>query len=204
MLRRRPPLRRRCGISPHTATARGYIPEMTDVGETVPDPRNHPETQADERTTLVVFLNFQRETLAWKCADLSAEQLARRAVPCTTMSLLGIVRHMAEVERIWFRVVLCQEPAVPHFYSDEDSDGEFNDAVADDEVVAIGFATWRAEIAYAESFVASASDLDVSGTNKWGETMSLRWILVHMVEEYARHNGHADLLRQMIDGRTGE
>ncbi len=177
---------------------------MTDVGETFPDPRNHPDSQADERTTLTGFLNFQRETLAWKCADLSAEQLARRAVPCTTMSLLGIVRHMAEVERIWFRVVLSQQPPVPHFYSDEDTDGEFNDAVADDEVVAIGFATWRAEIAYAESFVASAPNLDVAGTNKWGETMSLRWILVHMVEEYARHNGHADLLRQTIDGRAGE
>ena len=175
---------------------------MPDAGP--PDPRTYPPMQGDERATLSGFLTFQRPTLAWKCADLSADDLARRSISCSTMSLLGLVRHMAEVERIWFRDVLSAEKTTPYFYDDADRDGEFNRVEADGAQVESGFAAWKAEIAFADEFVANAPNLDVVGTNRHGETMSLRWVLVHMIEEYARHNGHADLMRQAIDGAVGE
>jgi len=171
------------------------------------DHRPDPPTRADERTTLLAFLGFQRATLEWKCAGLDAADLARRGVPPSAMSLLGIVRHMAEVERIWFRRVMQDGDPPPHYYSDSDPDGDFDGAEPDPAVVADAFATWEAEIAAADAFVVAAEDLDVVGTDpKYPDrgAISLRWVLVHMIEEYARHNGHADLLREQIDGAVGE
>ena len=168
------------------------------------DPRADPPPQADERTTLVAFLRWQRDTLELKCGGLDAADLARRSVEPSTLSLLGLVRHMADVERGWFRRVMAGQDAPPHFYSDTDPDGDFDSAAPDPALVAEAWETWRAEVAFAERFVAESPDLDVTGNEAWRGAMSLRWVLVHMVEEYARHNGHADLLRQRIDGAVGQ
>ncbi|MDQ3717009.1 MAG: DinB family protein, partial [Actinomycetota bacterium] len=131
-------------------------------------------------------------------------ELARRSVDPSTMSLLGLVRHLADVERGWFRRVMAGQDAPPHFYSKTDPDGDFDGAVPDPEIVAQAWTVWRAEVAFADRFVADAADLDVVGNDPWRGAVSLRWVLVHMVEEYARHNGHIDLLRQRIDGAVGQ
>lgn len=166
------------------------------------DDRFKTPTVGDERTVLMGVLRAQRTTLELKCAGLNAE-LATRAVPPSTLSLLGLVRHLADVERRWFRRVLAGEDAPDRFSSDDDPDGDFDGAVADPVVVAEAWAAWRAEVTFADAFVEAAADLDVSGEDGWRGTVSLRWVLIHMVEEYARHNGHADLLRERVDGAVG-
>ena len=168
------------------------------------DPRADPPARADERTTLAAFLRWQRDTLELKCSGLDAADLARRSVDPSTLSLLGLVRHMAEVERSWFRRVMAGQEAPPYFYSDADLDGDFDGATPDPAVVAQAWEVWRAEVAFAERLVADAPDLEVTGDHRHRGPVSLRWVLVHMIEEYARHLGHADLLRQRIDGRVGQ
>ena len=169
------------------------------------DGRVDPPGEGDESSTLQGFLRWQRETLELKCAGLDPQQLARRAVPPSTLSLLGLVRHLADVERSWFRRGLAGEDAPPLFASKADPDGDFNGAVADPEVVAQAWAAWRGEVEYADRFVAATPDLlSVSVDDPDRGPLSLRWVLVHMIEEYARHVGHADLLRQLIDGRVGQ
>jgi uncharacterized damage-inducible protein DinB len=167
------------------------------------DPRENGTSLGDERATLVEFLRCQRLTLEVKCRGLDAEQLARRAVEPSTMSLLGLVRHMAEVERSWFRRVMSAQDAPRLFCTETDRDGDFDGAVADPAVVEEAFAAWRSEMAYADSYLATRPDLDTTAAGRDGP-ISLREVLVHMVEEYARHNGHADLLRERIDGRVGQ
>jgi uncharacterized damage-inducible protein DinB len=170
------------------------------------DPRAEPPTRGDERATLMGFLRWQRDTLELKCSGLSAADLARRSVEPSTMSLLGLVRHMAEVERGWFRRFMAGQDAPSHFNSAAERDADFDGAVAGPEVVAQAWQLWRAEVAFTDRFVAEAADLDIVGarTDPDRGPMSLRWVLVHMVEEYARHNGHADLLRERIDGKLGQ
>jgi uncharacterized protein DUF664 len=172
------------------------------------DPEDDPRTEGplvgEERAMLVGFLRWQRETLELKCSGLDAADLGRRSVEPSTMSLLGLVRHLGEVERIWFRRVLAGQDPPPHFYSDDDPDGDFDGAVPDPEVVAEAWRVWRSEVAFAEQFVADASHLELAGHERERGAISLRWVLIHMVEEYARHNGHADLLRQRIDGAVGQ
>ncbi|GGM07636.1 hypothetical protein GCM10010129_59390 [Streptomyces fumigatiscleroticus] len=166
------------------------------------DPRGG-GTPAGERETLAGYLRDQRLTLEMKCAGLDAEAMARRSVPPSNLSLLGLVRHLAGVERTWFRRVMAGQD-VPRLYrTDEDPDADFDGAVADPEVVAEAWATWRAEVEFAERLVAEAPDLGVTTTHE-GEPVALREIVVHMIEEYARHNGHADFLRERIDGRVGQ
>ena len=138
-----------------------------------------------------------------KCEGLDAEQMARRSVEPSTMSLLGLVRHMAEVERSWFRRRMAGLDAPHRYGSRPGEDGDWNGAVADPEVVAEAWAAWREECAFSDRFIAEAPDLEVTGPVHDG-LISLRELLVHMIEEYARHNGHADLLRERIDGRTGQ
>lgn len=168
------------------------------------DPRAEPPTRGDERATLAGFLGWQRGTLELKCSGLDADDMARRSMPPSGLSLLGLLRHMAEVERSWFRRRLARQDAPPLFYSDAEPDGDFDNAAPDPALVAEAWEAWRAEVAFAERFVAEAPDLDITLTEEWRGEMSLRWVLVHMVEEYARHNGHADLLRQGIDGSVGQ
>lgn len=168
------------------------------------DPRTDPPTQGDERATLTGFLRWQRDTLELKCAGLDATDLSRRSVEPSTLSLLGLVRHMAEVERFWFREVMAGQDAPPRFYSDFDPDGDFDGAAPEPALVAEAWDAWRAEVSFAERFVAEAPNLDITGNEQYRGAMSLRWVLVHLVEEYARHNGHADLLRERIDGAAGQ
>ncbi|WP_411107835.1 DinB family protein [Streptomyces sp. c-19] len=159
----------------------------------------------DERRMLAGFLADQRATLVLRCAGLEgAADLARRSVEPSTLSLLGLVRHLADVERRWFRQVLAgQDDAGPLWSSAADPDGDFDGAASDPATADAAWEAWRAAVDFAERFTAEAPDLDVSGHDAWRGTVSLRWVLIHMIEEYARHNGHADLLRERIDGRRG-
>jgi uncharacterized damage-inducible protein DinB len=166
--------------------------------------RREPATDADERTMLDGWLDYHRSTLARKCEGLTDEQLRTASVPPSGLSLMGLVRHMAEVERNWFRRVLADEDAGPLYYSEEDPDGEFHLTGADNWPEA--YATWQAEIDAARRHAAgfALDDLSRGRSRHTGEAFSLRWIVTHMIEEYARHNGHADLLRERIDGATGD
>jgi uncharacterized damage-inducible protein DinB len=164
------------------------------------DPRESGGPLVDERSTLVEYLRRYRLTLAMKLEDLDAEQLARRSVPPSTMSLLGLLRHLSEVERYWFRRVMAGEELAKLYCTREDPDGDWNGAVADAAVVDEAWRLWRAEVAFAEQLVADAPDLGTTGARN----TQLREVLVHMIEEYARHCGHADLLRERIDGRVGQ
>ena len=168
------------------------------------DPRREPPKRGDERATLVGFLTWHRATLELKCSGLDVADLARRPSEPSKLSLLGLLRHMADVERSWFRRVMAAQDAPPHYYSETDPDGDFDGAAADPEVVAEAWKVWRDEVAFADQFAAEAPNLDVTGHHRWHGDVSLRWVLTHMVEEYARHNGHADLLRERIDGRVGQ
>lgn len=167
------------------------------------DPREGGTSLGDERATLLEFLRCQRLTLQVKCQGLDAAQLACRAVEPSTMSLLGLVRHMAEVERGWFRRRFAGQDAPRRYQSDAEPDGDFDGAEPDQEVVEEAWAAWHEEVAFAEEF-ASDTDLGFVGSDSDGNPISLRELLVHMIEEYARHCGHLDLIRQAIDGSTGD
>lgn len=170
------------------------------------DPRESEVAAAGERSTLADYLRRYRLTLAMKCADLDAEQLACRSVPPSDLSLLGLVRHLAEVERYWFRVVLAGEDVRRLFRTEADRDAAFNGALPDPAVVDEAWAAWQAEVTFAEQFVAEAPHLEITGRAgpARDQEVSLRDVLVHMIEEYARHCGHADFLRERIDGRVGQ
>jgi uncharacterized damage-inducible protein DinB len=157
-----------------------------------------------ERATLVEYLRRYRLTMEMKCADLDADQLASRSVPPSTMSLLGLIRHMADVERLWFRRVMARSDAPFLYWSEDVPDAEWLGAVADPAVVDDAWRAWRGEVAFAEKFVADSPDLGVKGFEPDGGSPELRSVLVHMIEEYARHCGHADMLRERIDGRIGQ
>ncbi|MST33209.1 DUF664 domain-containing protein, partial [Acidimicrobiaceae bacterium USS-CC1] len=140
-----------------------------------------------------------RRGLAWKCSDLSAGDLRRRAVPTSNLSLLGLVRHLAEVERQWWTHA-AGTPQPYRWCSADRPDADFDDVARAD--VDEAFAAWAEECERGRQVLA-ASDLD--GTfGRTHYTFSVRWLAMHLVEEYARHNGHADLLREAIDGQVGE
>jgi uncharacterized damage-inducible protein DinB len=157
---------------------------------------------ADERTMLEAWLEWHRATLLRKCAGLTGEQLAQRAVPPSNISLLGLVRHMAEVERAWFRRRFAGEPLGLLYCSDDSPDADFDDVAPAGAEAAYAAFTGEVELARA---AAAGRPLDETffHTHRQAE-MSLRWVYVHMIEEYARHNGHADLIRERIDGATGD
>ncbi len=152
---------------------------------------------ADEPTMLAAWLDFHRATLLVKCQGLTPEQLVERSIPPSELSLLGLVRHMAEVERNWFQRVFLGVDAPPH-YGASDRDADFH--AVDPSTVAADLALFAAECDASRAVVAAAGSLDDVDR---GGGISLRWIMVHMIEEYARHNGHADLLRERIDGTRG-
>ncbi|MEU6551830.1 DinB family protein [Streptomyces sp. NPDC046915] len=166
--------------------------------------REEPAQNADERTMLEGWLDYHRQTLALKCEGLTDEQLRTASVPPSELSLMGLVRHMAEVERGWFRKVLTGDDPGPIYYSDEDPDGEFHLTETDTWQEAYG--TWQAEMEIARRHAAGfgLDDLSVGTGRSTQEPFSLRWIYTHMIEEYARHNGHADLVREQLDGATGD
>ncbi|GIH50573.1 Protein of unknown function [Microbispora rosea] len=172
------------------------------------DPRETDVGAIDERGVLLDYLRHYRLTLEMKCAGLDAEQLARRSVPPSTMSLLGLVRHLTEGER-HLRRVMAGEDAPKLYCTDDDRDGDWNGAIADPAVVEDAWRRWRAEVELTDQFVAGVADLGtwnagVSDLGPDGANLQLRDILVAQIAEYARHCGHADLLRERIDGRVGQ
>jgi uncharacterized damage-inducible protein DinB len=167
------------------------------------DPRYTGVELVDEHETLIDYVRAYRLTLRFKCADLDARQMATRSVPPSNLSLLGLVRHMADVERSWFRRVMAGEDAPRRFSSPDDPQAVWNGAVGDPIVVAQAWAAWEEEVDFAERYVAETSDLATVGHQSDGHTIRLREVLVHMIEEYARHCGHADLIRERVDGRVG-
>ncbi|MEP6695582.1 MAG: DinB family protein [Pseudonocardiales bacterium] len=162
--------------------------------------RSEPSFLLGERAMLEAWLEFHRLTLLLKCEGLDDVGRKARPVPTSKLSLHGLLRHMAEVERSWFHRVLLRQPDAPYIWADP--------AVDDSELVPLDRADWAADVAAWQqecehSRTAAAShDLDDTGLRR-GEPYSLRWIFVHMIEEYARHNGHADLIRELVDGAVG-
>ena len=155
-----------------------------------------------ERQMLEAWLDFHRQTLLAKCAGLTEDQLKQRAAPPSGLSLLGLVRHLAEVERAWLRRRVNGEDAPFLFSSEADPDGEFDNVDAAD--AERDFATYLAEVEAARR-AAAGHDLNEIFYHTHREVdISVRWAYLHLIEEYARHNGHADLLRERIDGMTGE
>ena len=160
-----------------------------------------PKDGLDERAMLEAWLEFHRMTLLLKCEGLDDHERKARPVASSKLSLHGLVRHMAEVERSWFRRVLQREPGAPYIW--------FDPAIEDSEMVPLDGAVWEADLAAwqaeceASRKAAAGRSLNDTGLTRQGETCSLRWIYVHMVEEYARHNGHADLIRELTDGSVG-
>ncbi len=145
------------------------------------------------------WLDFHRETLLWKCAGLTDEQLKKRACPPSTLTLLGLVRHMNEVEQGWFGRFVGDDERV--YSTDEWLDADFDDL--DKADVAEDFAAFERQCARSRERAAGRG-LDERFVSPRGREISLRWIYVHMIEEYARHNGHADLIREAIDGTVGD
>jgi uncharacterized damage-inducible protein DinB len=176
---------------------------MTSTAPADPEGRPLPPQAGDERASLEGFLDYHRATLAWKCSGLSPEQLAERAVPPSSMSLLGLVRHLADVETGWFDRVDTGVRRPPVYSSETEPDGDFDGAAADPAVVEDAFATWQRAVEQSRA-VTARTPLDATFEHPRDGTTSLRWVLLHMIEEYARHNGHADLLRERLDGAVGE
>ncbi|GGV88067.1 mini-circle uncharacterized 19.1 kDa protein [Streptomyces gelaticus] len=170
-----------------------------------PDGRPIPPAHADERAMLETWLDFHRATLALKCSGLEDEQLRLASAPPSPMTLLGLVQHLAEVERNWFQRVFAGQ-ALPPVFGEDNGDGF---ALHPGRGLEEAMTAWQTEIARGRELIATAS-LDDSGHlseqeagHVGDEGVSLRWIMVHMIEEYARHNGHADLIRERVDGAAG-
>ncbi|HUQ55180.1 DinB family protein [Lentzea sp.] len=163
--------------------------------------RPEPPLTGGERETLRAFLDYHRATLAMKCEGLSDDDLRRRSMPPSTLTLLGLVRHMAEVERTWFRKVINGED-LPLVWSDAGDYQVAYDASGSSRSEA--FAAWQAEVEHSRRIEREAESLDVTAHQpRWDADVSLRLVMHHLCHEYARHNGHADFLREGIDGVTG-
>ncbi|MFF2721125.1 DinB family protein [Streptomyces sp. NPDC058011] len=165
------------------------------------DHRVGPPSFGSERETLRAFLDFHRATLAMKCEGLTDEQLREKSMEPSALSLLGLVRHMAEVERAWFSRTFEDRDA-PMVWSEEIDFQAAYDASASSRAEA--FTAWEAEVETSRRIVRDAGSLDLAGYQpRWGEEVSLRMVMVHVLLEYGRHNGHADLLREGVDGTVG-
>ncbi|MCK9792934.1 DinB family protein [Isoptericola sp. 4D.3] len=188
---------------PDTTTEPRRSPDMWVDPED--DPREQWADPVGELETHWSYLRTYRTTIELKCEGLDAEQLARRSVPPSTLSLLGLVRHLAKVEHAWFRRRLQGQLELTPLYADA-RDEDFDGAVGDPAVVEEAWSTWRRETRSADAWLATQGDADMGRTVALenGGSTSVRDILEHLVEEYARHAGHADLLRECIDGRTGQ
>ncbi len=177
------------------------IPEE-NYSPTWPDDRREPIPRTgSELEILTGFLDSHRMTFEQKCAGLSAAQLSEASVPPSTLSLHGLVRHLAGVERWWFQMQFAGDDVPMLYYSDDDPSQDFDSLDGDIEEA---FAVWHRECDRSREIVAAATSLDDTGTTRRdGEPFSLRWQLVDLIAEYARHNGHTDLLRERLDGATG-
>jgi uncharacterized damage-inducible protein DinB len=192
--------------SSRPSVAVGTVGRMTTYRA---EDRTTPPFAADEAATLLAFLDLQRATLRWKCSGLDADQL-RTALPPTTMTLGGLLMHLAVVEAGWLNLTFAGGVARPSWLGEMDpDDDDWSFAAAGARTPVELFDVLAESIAVSDQVVAEAlAGPDGLGTlsqgDEDGERVSLRWILLHLVEEYARHNGHADLLRQAVDGETGE
>ena len=166
--------------------------------------RDEPQLVAGERASLESWLDFHRRTLLVKCAGLTADQLKLRPVPPSTLSLLGLVRHMTDVEHWWFTMHAGRSGSGFRYSTDADPDGDFNQTASAD--AALDLLAYRAQIEHSRAAVAGV-DLDTVVPSRGDHperVRDVRWIFQHMIEEYARHNGHADIIREQIDGVTGD
>ncbi len=175
-------------------------PEMFAEGT---DPRLDPPPCGSEFETLMGFLDYQRQTLEAKCSGLDADALASRSVPPSELSLLGLVRHLSDVERFWVRCSLMGQDDAPLYWLDDGCDTDFDFPELDASGVQASFTAWKDEVAFSDAALGS-EPLGRSVLVPLHGEVSVRWILVHLIEEYSRHNGHADLLRESIDGLVGE
>ncbi len=187
-------------------TTATVFPDMwTDPDD---DPRETDTPVTDERTMLLEYLRYYRLTLEMKCAGLDAEQLARRSAPPSSMSLLGLVRHLASGER-HLRRVMTGEDAPELSRTDEDREADWTGAIADPEVVDDAWRSWRAETAATDRYLDGVTDLSTGNTGASdfgpdGADLQLREAVLGQIVEYARLCGHADLLRDRVDGRVGQ
>jgi hypothetical protein len=164
------------------------------------DSRTPPPLVGDEREILTAYLDWQRETFALKCTGVARDRLSEHLVPPSRLTLHGLLRHLAGVERWWFRIQFAGEDVPLLYYSDDDPEQDFESLDGDVEEA---FALWRAECRRSREIVAAAA-LDDTGVHRAsGAPVALRRVMVGLIAEYARHNGHADLLRERIDGATG-
>jgi len=182
-------------------TPRPTIPEESYSQSWAEDSRPALPQVGDERTVLTAYLDWHRATFELKCAGLDAGQLSARTMPPSTLTLHGLLRHLTGAERWWFQVNFAGDDVAMLYYSDNDPDQDFERLDGDVEVA---FEVWRRECERSREIVASRSSLDETGMRvRDGRAISLRGVLVKMIAEYAQHNGHADLLREGIDGATG-
>jgi uncharacterized damage-inducible protein DinB len=155
----------------------------------------------DERELLGAYLDWHRQTFEVKCAGLAPDRLSERSAGPSTLSLHGLLRHLTDAERWWFRIQFAGEDVRLRYQSDDDPDLDFNELDGD---VRAAWDAWHEECARSRAILAAAGSLDETGTHfTTGRPVSLRRIMIHMIAEYARHDGHADLLRERIDGATG-
>lgn len=165
------------------------------------DLRTDPPTTGEEAAILSGFLDWHRATFELKCAGLQAEQCSEQSISPSGMSLHGLLRHLAGAERWWFRIQFAGESVPLLYYSDAEPAQDFEDLTGDP---AEAMRVWHEQCVRSREIVAAAPSLDAEGTRKsTGEPFSLRWLMLWMIAEYARHNGHADLLRERVDGATG-
>jgi hypothetical protein len=168
----------------------------------IEEDREEPPKIADERTSLATWLDYQRATLLVKCQGLSGEALAQASAPPSTLTLLGLLQHMLGVEWWWFEHIFVGGDAPEPFATGNDPEWEFTHLLTDQ--VEETRARFEAQCAHSRAIVEAADSLDVLAASDERTPRDLRWIMVHMIEEYARHNGHADLLREAIDGEVGD
>jgi hypothetical protein len=165
-------------------------------------PRSDPDLQTDELTVLGQYLDFHRATLEMKSAGLSESDLKRRAVPTSNLTLLGLVRHLTDVEYGWFAEWLDGQPQQNRYFTADEPNADFDNL--DSEPVSDVWAAYHAQLTESRRILGTFASGDEMARGGPGRPRNVRWIAVHMIEEYARHNGHADLLREAIDGATGE
>jgi hypothetical protein len=165
--------------------------------------RADPPYVAGERASLQAFLGYHRQTLLWKCSNLTGDQLVERPIAGSSLSLLGLVRHLAYVQRVWLRIRVAGDSDLGNLYcTPELPDADFD--LADAATAEADFAVFERECAEADAAVAARSLDDTFVHPRLGVRIDLRWVYTHLIEEFARHNGHADLIREQIDGATGE